>query len=221
MMTNKEEGHHTAPSSSARPPRLRSRRGDDDDRCNRREALGRDTLALIGLTTVLNAPSPSYANEKPSVGGDYPYLKWRQFREVEGRAKDRKLKGQSTYPVRFVTYLARFLINFDIADKRLWEDLAREIPFTYSMEDVDATRRRQFAEFADSVEIGLYDFQGQKGVEYLFRLLVSRYGESYEARKQLAILFSFLEGNQPVELIGQLLAETDKAVVSSVKVTRG
>jgi len=185
--------------------------------------LGRAALGVIGLTalTTTTTPTPASATEKPSVGGDYSYLKWRQFREVEGRAKDRKLKGQSTYPVRFVTYLARFLINFDIADKRLWNDLAKEIPFTYSVEEVDGMRRRQFAEFADSVEIGLYDFQGQKGVEYLFRLLVSRYGESYEARKQLAILFSFLESNQPVGLIGELLAETDKAVVSSVKITRG
>lgn len=90
---------------------------------------------------------------------------------------------------------------------------------------VEEARRTQFASFADSVEIGLYDYQGSRvgreaheereedrdgpvdlccvammsnvathqGVERLFDLLVSRYGQRADARRQIAILFSFLE----------------------------
>jgi hypothetical protein len=147
------------------------------------------------------------------------YLSWRKFSEVEGRAKDQN-RNQITYPVRFVTYLARFLVNFDQGDKQLWEDLAREIPFTYKAEEVDETRRRQFASFADSVEIGLYDYQGRQGVEKLFNLLNFRYGITYEARRQIAILFSFLDKYQPVGLISKLLAETDNAYISDIVVKK-
>ena len=86
------------------------------------------------------------------------YLGWRRLSDVEARAKDQN-KSQVTYPVRFVAYLSRFLLNFDEDDRALWARLAREIPFTYTEPRVEATRRAQFAALADSVEIGLYDFQ--------------------------------------------------------------
>lgn len=38
--------------------------------------------------------------------------------------------------MRFVTYLARLLVNFDDGDRQLWESLAKEIPFTYTREQV-------------------------------------------------------------------------------------
>lgn len=43
---------------------------------------------------------------------------------------------QTTYPVRFVTYLSRILVNYDEGDKQLWENLAKDIPFTYTKEQV-------------------------------------------------------------------------------------
>lgn len=104
------------------------------------------------------ASSSSVATSSSVLGAKKGYLGWRRLIDVEARAKDQN-KGQVTYPVRFVAYLSRFLLNFDEDDRALWARLAREIPFTYTEERVQATRRAQFAALADSVEIGLYDFQ--------------------------------------------------------------
>lgn len=104
------------------------------------------------------ASSSSVATSSSVLGAKKGYLGWRRLIDVEARAKDQN-KGQVTYPVRFVAYLSRFLLNFDEDDRALWSRLAREIPFTYTGERVQATRRAQFAALADSVEIGLYDFQ--------------------------------------------------------------
>ena len=70
-------------------------------------------------------------------------------------------------------------MNFDEDDKALWDKLARDIPFTYKAQQVEETRRRQFAAIADSAEIGLYDFQGPQGVNRLFDLLKDRYVSPY------------------------------------------
>ena len=35
------------------------------------------------------------------------------------------------YPVRFVTYLARFLLNYDKASRKLWDEMANNIPINF------------------------------------------------------------------------------------------
>lgn len=39
--------------------------------------------------------------------------------------------GMFRYPVRFVTYLARFLLNYDKASRELWDSRARSIPLKF------------------------------------------------------------------------------------------
>lgn len=49
-------------------------------------------------------------------------------------------------------------------------------PFGSTIE-VEAVRRDQFAEFAKAVQVGLLDYQGPQGIQALFSLMKSRYGE--------------------------------------------
>ncbi|CAM9373029.1 unnamed protein product, partial [Laminaria digitata] len=124
-----------------------------------------------------------------------------------------------TYPVRFVTYLARFLLNYDKASRKLWDEMANNIPINFSTIEVEAVRKDQFAEFAKAVQVGLLDFQGPQGVKAFFSLMRSRYGQGEDCKRQLAIMFSFLEEDQPTEQIKGLLGEVDNGQVSSMVIT--
>ena len=173
--------------------------------------------STTGASPLAGASTSSFLGDRANRKG---YLGWRRLSEVENRAKDQN-KAQKTYPVRFVTYLTRFLVNFDEDDKALWAKLAKDVPFTYKEAQVEETRRRQFAAIADSAEIGLYDYQGPEGVQRLFELLKDRYGQTSEARRQLAILFSFLEESQPVQGIARMLIDTDNARVAAFRLITG
>ncbi|CAN0081634.1 unnamed protein product [Ectocarpus sp. 6 AP-2014] len=148
---------------------------------------------------------------------------WSPKSEIMKRAKStggRTATGTNeTYPVRFVTYLARFLLNYDKASRQLWDRMATTIPINFSMLEVEAVRRDQFAEFAKAVQVGLLDFQGPQGIKAFFSLMRSRYGQGEECKRQLAILFSFMEESQPTESIELLLGEVDNGQVNNIVVT--
>lgn len=62
---------------------------------------------------------------------------------------------QVVYETRFVTYLARFLLNFDPAAKTWW----KEQNFSENEKiSGDSQKKIRFAEFAESVEVGLADY---------------------------------------------------------------
>ena len=63
--------------------------------------------------------------------------------------------------------------------------------------------------------------QGSDGIQRLFDLLRNRYGQTLEGRRQIAILFSFLEKDQPVERIAQLLSDTDNASIVAFRLITG
>lgn len=63
--------------------------------------------------------------------------------------------------------------------------------------------------------------QGEEGISRLFDLLRNRYGQTLEGRRQIAILFSFLEKDQPVERIARLLSDTDNASVAAFRLITG
>ncbi|CAM9631969.1 unnamed protein product, partial [Ectocarpus sp. 4 AP-2014] len=150
-------------------------------------------------------------------------LVWSPKSEIMKRAKStggRTATGTNeTYPVRFVTYLARFLLNYDKASRQLWDRMATTIPINFSTLEVEAVRRDQFAEFAKAVQVGLLDFQGPQGIKAFFSLMRSRYGQGEECKRQLAILFSFIEESQPTESIELLLGEVDNGQVNNIVVT--
>ena len=50
----------------------------------------------------------------------------------------------------------------------------------------------------------------------------SRYGTSYDGKRQLAILFTFIEGKaQPVSAITKLIAAADNATLGEIRVVNG
>ena len=152
------------------------------------------------------------------------------------------------YNVRFVTYLSRFLLTFDGDCQRWWYNRAADLPrLRATAEEVTQQRYAQFAAFAASVEVGLQEFQGGKeGPTRLLQSLVQRYcpdrdtirsereqrglpplseaveqrqeREIKEARRQIALLFSLMEKNQPYEEITKLLAAIDNGSISEVEI---
>lgn len=143
------------------------------------------------------------------------------------------------YNVRFVTYLSRFLLVFDNDCQRWWYNRASDLPRTASADKVQQLRLEQFGAFSASVEVGLQEYRGPDGPKTLLQALMARYcpseytvassslsdseqqrelGEIKEARRQIAILFSLMDKNQPVEEITKLLAAIDNGSIASVRI---
>lgn len=153
---------------------------------------------------------------------------------------------QGGYNVRFVTYLSRFLLCFDLDCQRWWYSRAGDLPRTATAEQVNALRLRQFGAFSASVEVGLQDYPGGDGPCTLLRSLLRRYCPSMEklkasreaaglpplsdsaeqkedreikeARRQIAMLFALMDKNQPVDEITSLLAAIDNGSISYVQI---
>ena len=142
------------------------------------------------------------------------------------------------YNVAFVTYLTRFLLNFDPDCQRWW--FSPRIPKSAKAEEVEKIRVEQFASFSASVEVGLQEFEGQDGPCLLFKELLRRYGYPSvnevevddpaakgrsrlrkSARRHIALLFGLLEKNQPTTDITKLLAVVDSGCISSVQLVNG
>ena len=191
---------------------------------------------------------------------------------------------QTVYETRFIAYLSRFLLNFDPSAHAWWVQQGFADSWEPSQEDAgDDTLAKEaeqkFAEFAESVEVGLADYfvgpygsyssvaaakagilaaqpvksakplsepktildsifpskqkisgdnsqssnakLAKNGILNLYALLKARYN-SVAAKKQLAILFSFISSPQlqPVNEIRALLGEADNACVSQVEIVR-
>ena len=183
---------------------------------------------------------------------------------------------QTVYNTRFITYLARFLLNFDPAAHAWWTKQG----FVETWELSPAKRQSEidiaFAEFAESVEVGLANYfvgpygsysslsaaraglsaanpapsqdpmerrgliqiilmgndqkgksdvnttkSAKQGVLNLLTLLKARY-KSLAAKRQLAILFSFISSPQlqPTKEICGLLGEADNATISEIAILK-
>lgn len=150
---------------------------------------------------------------------------------------------QGGYNGAFVTYLARFLLNFDTDCQKYWfKNTGGQIPRTATAEQVEQIRMEQFAAFSASVQLGLLQYQGGKeGPNRLLQELVQRYGTvatgnantntnsttttasdqerriARSARRHIALLFALMEKNQPTQEITKLLASVDNGSVSKVQ----
>eukprot|EP00815_Leptocylindrus_aporus_P000527 CAMPEP_0116067676 /NCGR_PEP_ID=MMETSP0322-20121206/11191_1 /TAXON_ID=163516 /ORGANISM="Leptocylindrus danicus var. apora, Strain B651" /LENGTH=976 /DNA_ID=CAMNT_0003554609 /DNA_START=139 /DNA_END=3066 /DNA_ORIENTATION=- len=204
---------------------------------SRRVYLG---AAMFGLGMAV-APSPSEAL-------DYGNLKFKTSpvnKRFGVTVYDAETKGY--FSVKFVTYLSRFLINFDADCQRWWYARAADIPRDSTVEQVNQMRLRQFGAFSASVEVGLQEYEDEEGPGRLLRSLLKRFcpqtkeeldevnrgvnispsaldkqqHEIKEARRQLALLFALLEDNQPVEQLTKLLAAIDNGSIEFVVVNNG
>ncbi|KAL7581793.1 hypothetical protein ACA910_022322 [Epithemia clementina (nom. ined.)] len=186
---------------------------------------------------------------------------------------------QTVYETRFITYLARFLLNFDPAANSWWTKQGFVGTWDSSPDADDrALVENKFAEFAESVEVGLADYfvgpygsysslsaaragisaanpapslqpterrglfekvifgservsdqddkasntkAARQGILNLLTLLQARY-TSLAAKRQLAILFSFIKSPQlqPSDQICGLLGEADNATISQITIEK-
>ena len=201
-----------------RPRSVLSAHADGPDQ-TRRETVARGVEAVaLSSALIIGAAGPTAAAEEGLV--------WRPKKELSDSINaDRQGLISATYPRAFVAYLARYLINFDAACRSLWQRKAMELPMRGDAKAIARAREVQFSEFADSVELDLYAYAGGPySVEALFTKMRERYAPPsapYEARRQLALLFSLLPKWQPVAQLRNLLGEMDDASVASVELTFG
>jgi len=150
------------------------------------------------------------------------------------------------YTVAFVTYLARFLLNFD-PDCQQWWFSTKLNGVATTAEQVEQLRLDQFAAFAASVEVGLQEYEGKDGPQQLLESLLRKYGRVVvntsdntnappaddasstaeastrqrrlvrAARRQIALLFGLLTERQPVEELTKLLASVDNGSITAVQ----
>jgi hypothetical protein len=248
---------------------------------SRRQALQQMTLAI----TVLGVSPSAQAGVPELKSGNLYSPKSEMLRggsqaargiPVARGASARLVAGQTlqnVYETRFLAYLSRFLLNLDPSAHEWWTQ--------QELNAQDKERMDQkFAEFAESVELGLANYfvgpygsysslsaakagisaaapapskhaetttlkQGfleklfywqsnnknsaaktkdgvdlaKQGVLNLYALLKARY-TSVAAKKQLAILFSFISNPklQPTREISALFGEIDNATVSSIHI---
>lgn len=129
---------------------------------------------------------------------------------------------KTSYQPTFITYLSRFLLNYDRSSADWWRGQLRGVPLSLEREQLRSIRERQFGEFSESVEVGLQKYQGKAGVRSLFSFLRYRYGSSGQAKLQLALLFSIISPrNQPSALICRALAQADDGVVTAADILDG
>ena len=138
------------------------------------------------------------------------------------------------YNLSFVTYLSRFLLNFDKECQRWWFSRSKELPRRAEAKEINRLRLKQFGSFSASVEVGLQEFEGPDGPRNLMKSLLKRYctddgiisqkregREIKEARRQIALLFGLLGDKvQPVQEITNLLAAVDNGSITSVKMKK-
>jgi len=169
-----------------------------------------------------------------SDGADASVLTWK-INPINKRSGVTLFDAEkSGYNVQFITYLACFLLSFDVACQRWW--FALDLPRSGSAEQINEIRLDQFGAFAASVEVGLQEFEGGDGPKNLMKSLMERYSPDVgpksdsdseqkkqkrraikEARRQIALLFGLMTDNQPVKEITALLAAIDNGSITSVK----
>jgi len=215
--------------NAAGHPRIRSlqQTAQDEDSIARRSFLA--GLALLTIT--------------PAVAAELPWEQSPVNKRSGVTVFDAERDG---YTVRFVTYLSRFLLNFDDDCQRWWYSRAADLPRRGTAAEIDAMRLMQFGAFSASVEVGLQEYRGPDGPRRLMASLLRRYGpdpdklveerearglepwtestlaregrEIKEARRQIALLMGLIEQRQPVEEITKLLAAIDNGAIDKVEI---
>ncbi len=189
---------------------------------------------LIGAGTWLGYGSAeeAFAQTNDPSKNNVDFL-WEKSPINPKRTKFKVTDAEKRYNVNFVAYLSRFLLSFDPAAQQWWMDRAKEIPKSYSKDEIFDIREEHFARFSASVEVGLQedDFVGKDGPKRLLESLLNKFGapsitagdesdrfsrETKEARRQLALLFGLLEESQPTKEITKLLASIDNGTIENI-----
>ena len=153
---------------------------DDDDTHRLAQSRRRAVLQVLSLSLLSSFVPPSarasseidksgllFSPKNEMVKGGSNAARGVPLKEVDARKRKRSpsslLKStgllQEVYDTRFITYLARFLLVFDPYAAAWWK---KALSRSDDKEDVskskEETSKQQFAEFAESVELGLVDY---------------------------------------------------------------
>ena len=95
-------------------------------------------------------------------------------------------QAENTYPVRFIEYLSRLLLNYDEASRGVFKSNVEP------MEVLPKAQRQkamfdEFVRFSTSVEYGLQQYNGTKGPAKLARRLSFRFRDNPDALQQVHI----------------------------------
>jgi len=152
----------------------------DDDLLNRRDATSRMiSAAMIPISLLPLYPQSSdagvpeidaksgflyFPKEKMLGGGGSDLTRGIKLQSREGTMSTNSFIGgtktigllQTVYDTRFITYLTRFLLNFDEGAKSWWNE--QDFPESTYRDGLQSIKQIKFGEFAESVEIGLVDY---------------------------------------------------------------
>ena len=183
---------------------------EPDQIFDRRTAL--QTAAAAALVATV---PPARASELGQLDGGMVWIP-----KSEAPAKAARIT--TSYQPTFITYLSRFLLNYDRTSANWWRNQLAGLPLSQQPQQLKTIRERQFGQFSESVEVGLQRYQGKAGVRSLFSYLRSRYGTSPQAKLQLALLFSIISPrNQPSDLIRRALGQADNGMVTAAEILEG
>lgn len=126
---------------------------------------------------------------------------------------------QDAYPGRFVAYLTRFLLNFDSDFQELWKATKEGEVSLGNLESQEFQRNARFARFSRTVQLSLLNYPPDKS-RTLLEVLLKDYGITMEAKRQICILFSLLQGpqQQPVAELRTLLRQVENASIAQVDI---
>ena len=206
---------------------------------NRRGFLTAATAAAAGAMLLSSSSEPANALTLTAASSTTIPLPW-EASPVNKRSGVTVFDAEKSggYNVAFITYLSRFLLNFDTNCQKYWFSNVG-FPKGSTAKDIEQIRFEQFAAFSASVEVGLIDYEGTDGPKQLLQDLVRKYGTipntssttsssaddeskrrlAKSARRHIALLFGLLEKTQPTSEITKLLASVDNGSVSKVKLS--
>ena len=140
----------------------------------------RTALQTAGMATLAASGAPLAARGAPFG------VPLAQATELDGGMlyvkADQVSKVTTSFQPTFITYLSRFLLNYDQSSADWWRGQLRGVPLSLEREQLRSIRERQFGQFSASVEVGLQKYQGRKGVRSLFSFLNFRYGQTRQAK---------------------------------------
>ena len=141
--------------------------------------LQRRQFLLLASLAATQLPLPANSMNGDNVDQNYSLTIPANYQKspINKRLGITLSEPERIYPINFITYLSRFLLVFDPECQAWWYTQASAIPKKSSQSDVDRLRLDQFGQFAASVEVGLVDFEGERGPATLLEELVRRYAD--------------------------------------------
>lgn len=189
---------------------LSSVQSDQNGEVFMREGLAQASRRTLLKSASLAAVAAGTLHSGEAIAGDW-YSTPEASKILQWVSKDAISPGETTfmervYTLPFITYLARFLLNYDRGSGEWWDAQILAIPSSIAEIDQLEMRNRSFSQFSASVSYGLRRYCKKNGPEILLESLIKQYGGDAEACRHLAIAFSCLqEDEQPVAGIERLL----------------